>query len=107
MVCDMFGIFYVDNNADDRCIFVGNQRRLESEPDAANIDLVVFCTFLDSDLQLYRRFLPLAFPRVDRQKPIAGKSGEETKQASAESETDNTDDTPVSDRKSTRLNSSH
>lgn len=54
---------------------------LEAEEDADNIDLVVFCTFLDSDLRIYRELMPLYFPRVDRADPIEPESGEETKQA--------------------------
>jgi hypothetical protein len=55
---------------------------LETEEDAENIDLVVFCTFLESDLRIYRELMPLYFPRVDRTDPIEPESGEETKQAS-------------------------
>lgn len=51
--------------------------RLESSPNASDIDLVVFCTFLKSDLEIYQNLLPQYFPRIDHSEPGAAADDEE------------------------------
>jgi hypothetical protein len=64
-VCQLStGIYGFDNEAACHVALRTTREWLESDPShAASMDAIVFVVFLDKDLQLYQRLLPVYFPR--------------------------------------------